>query len=284
MNEKLTVFILTHGRPNNIITIKTLRKHGYTGEIYFIVDDMDATKDEYISLYGDNVKIFDKKKIGETFDRADNFDEYRTITYARNACFQIARDLDIKYFIQLDDDYTNFRFVFDDKRFFNRSKINNLDKIFEILLNFYIKNNKVSTIAMLQGGDLVGGYGNILAQKIQLKRKSMNSFICSTDRQFKFIGTMNEDVNTYTLRGSRGLLFLTTNLVMLDQMATQTNEGGITDMYKKFGTYVKSFYTIIHHPSSVTINMMGNNKSRLHHKINYKKTVPRILRADLKKA
>ena len=41
------VFILTHGRPNNIVTLKTLRYQGYTGPIYFIIDDEDKTAEEY---------------------------------------------------------------------------------------------------------------------------------------------------------------------------------------------------------------------------------------------
>ena len=36
------VFILTHGRPDNVKTIPTLKKCGYTGNIYFIVDASQA--------------------------------------------------------------------------------------------------------------------------------------------------------------------------------------------------------------------------------------------------
>lgn len=52
--------------------------------------------------------MFDKPKIAKTFDEADNFDDRRAIVYARNACFQIARKLGYKYFIELDDDYDVF--------------------------------------------------------------------------------------------------------------------------------------------------------------------------------
>lgn len=47
MNENFAVFILSHGRADNIKTIKTLKKQGYTGKIYIIIDD----EDEQESLY-----------------------------------------------------------------------------------------------------------------------------------------------------------------------------------------------------------------------------------------
>jgi len=38
-DKKFAVFILSNGRPDNVITYRSLRSHGYTGKIYIIVDD-----------------------------------------------------------------------------------------------------------------------------------------------------------------------------------------------------------------------------------------------------
>ena len=43
---KFACFVLCHGRPYNTPTIKSLRKYGYTGDIYIICDDKDNTVDE----------------------------------------------------------------------------------------------------------------------------------------------------------------------------------------------------------------------------------------------
>lgn len=67
------VFILTHGRPNKIYTLKTLKKQGYTGPLFFICDDEDPKLERYKELYGDKVIVFNKKEVAETFDEADNF-------------------------------------------------------------------------------------------------------------------------------------------------------------------------------------------------------------------
>ena len=96
-NKDFAVFILTHGRPDNVKTLSTLKKCGYTGKFYFIVDNEDKTIKQYKKNYGiENVKIFDKKAMADEVDEGNNFDERRTITHARNACFDIA-EVDISY-------------------------------------------------------------------------------------------------------------------------------------------------------------------------------------------
>jgi hypothetical protein len=245
-NKDFAVFILTHGRPDNVKTLSTLQKCGYTGKIYFIVDNEDKTIVQYQKNYGiENVKIFDKKAMADEVDEGNNFDERRTITHARNACFKIAKEIGITYFVQLDDDYTAFEWRYESKcgKKLKVHKITNLDKIMDLHLEFYKKTN-FKSIAFAQGGDFIGGVENPTVKKRPLMRKCMNSFFCSTEREFQFIGSMNEDVNTYTTLGSRGELFGTVPMISLTQTATQSNKSGITDMYQRFGTYCKANYDI----------------------------------------
>lgn len=282
-NKDFAVFILTHGRPDNVITYNTLKKAGYTGDIYIVIDNEDKSAEKYYENFGDKVIMFDKKAVSETFDEADNFEDRRAIVYARNACFDLAQDLAITYFIQLDDDYDRFDYSFKKDLQYNTAHkpILNINKVFNILINFY-KETNIKSIAMGQGGDFIGGHQSGLWKK-QLKRKAMNSFICSVNRPFKFIGRINEDVNTYTRNASVGDLFFTTALLRLNQKETQSNEGGMTDIYLDKGTYFKSFYTVMFMPSSVTINTMGISKRRLHHRVKWNNTVPVILEEKYKK-
>ena len=283
MDNDFAAFILTHGRADNVITYETLKKTGYTGKIYIIIDNEDKTSKEYFDRFGDKVVIFDKKKISKTFDEADNFNDRRSIVYARNACFDIAKKLGIKYFIQLDDDYTTFRFAANERGEYitQNTSITNLDAIFTAMLNFY-KSTDIHSIAMAQGGDFIGGE-NSRVFKEKLARKCMNSFICSTDRPFQFSGRINEDVNTYTYKASLGYKFFTIATVRLEQKQTQSNEGGMTDIYLDNGTYIKSFYSVIFQPSAVTISLMGNKNNRLHHRVNWNATTPVILDEKYKK-
>lgn len=249
MKDNFAAFILTNGRPDNVKTYMTLRKSGYTGKIFLIVDDLDKTKDDYKVKYGKEVIIFDKEAIAKTFDEGDNFNDKRAIIYARNASFEIAKNLGIKHFIQLDDDYSSFYYRFDHDFEYTPKAIKKLDVIFQAMIDFFNKSGAAS-IAMAQGGDFIGGGESSFSQSITLKRKAMNSFICSTDKPFQFVGRINEDVNTYTRLASTGLLLFTTNQVSLSQVSTQSSSGGMTELYLDSGTYVKSFYSVMYHPSS----------------------------------
>lgn len=272
------VFILTHGRPDNIITKKTLDKCGYTGKIYYVIDNEDKSIDKYIENFGkESVRVFNKKALADSIDEGNNFDERRTITHARNACFDIAKKLGIKYFIELDDDYSMFKFRFENKLGYE-AKVVNLNEVFYSFIEF-LKSTKSHTIAFSQGGDHIGGFSGA-----KMKRKAMNSFICSTDNPFRFVGGMNEDVNTYTTLASRGALFFTFTPIQLDQKATQSQNSGITDMYLRYGTYCKSFTTVMMMPSSVKVAMMNSRSNpRLHHAIKWKNTTPMIIDNSFKK-
>lgn len=281
-NKDFAVFILTHGRPDTIKTITTLTRCGYTGPIYLIVDNEDKTIDKYISNYGtENVKMFDKKYYADNIDEGNNFDERRTITMARNACFDIAREVGVKYFIELDDDYTSFdyRLVINEEA--KVVPIKNLNNYLVNMIKYYEKGD-FKSIAFSQGGDFIGGLDNGKGIYRFSKRKCMNSFLCSVDRQFNFIGAMNEDVNTYTTLGNRGQLFMTIPFVSLTQTATQSQTNGITDMYLKYGTYCKAFTTVMMHPSGVKVSMMNSSNPRIHHTIKWVNTTPMIISENYK--
>ena len=135
---------------------------------------------------------------------------------------------------------------------------------------------------MAQGGDFIGGASSGTFKK-GILRKAMNSFVCSVDRPFRFVWRINEDVNTYTLLGSRGKLLFTLTNVSLVQTQTQHNKGGMTGTYLDSGTYVKSFYTVIYMPSCVTVRIMGDKHKRIHHNISWNNCVPCIIDEKYKK-
>ena len=278
--DDFAVFILTHGRPDRIHTLKTLEKQGYTGDWYLIIDNEDKMADEYYKNYGDKVIMFDKKAISLTFDTADLSDDRRAIVYARNACFQIAKELGIKYFVEFDDDYTSFNLRYPKDGKLVARMLENLDDIFEMMLDF-LEDTQALTVCFSQGGDHIGGLTG--RWKKGLIRKVMNSFFCRTDRPFQFLGRVNEDVNTYTYLGSKGELMLTTTDLMLVQLQTQSNQGGMTDLYLDSGTYLKSFYTVMYMPSAVEIREMGTANRRLHHHVKWNNCVPVILNERYKK-
>lgn len=277
-DRKFAVFILSHGRPDNVITYRTLRSHGYTGKIFIIVDDEDKTLDQYKQTFKDQVVVFSKKDYEGKFDIMDNFSNNKVIVYARNACYDIARNLGLDYFFEYEDDYTCFQHRFIEGDSLKGKKIENLDQVLNTVINC-LDETKVDTIAFAQGGDFIGGAESF--NNNTFKRKAMNSFVFKVnknpERDIIFIGRMNDDVNTYLTQGKIGRLFFQISNICLVQIATQSNSGGNTEAYKSFGTYVKSFYSVMAAPDCCKIDLMGRKHKRIHHKINWNNAVPRII-------
>lgn len=276
MRDDFAVFILTHERYDKVHTLTTLKNQGYTGKWYLIVDDKDKTIEEYKSSFGEeHVIIFNKKDVAKTFDLMDNIDNNKVVVYSRNVCFEIAKKLNLKYFLELDDDYLRFEVRVGENNKLLTYKILDLDSIFDVMIDYLEESNALS-IAFAQGGDFIGGVNGTMF-KSRIKRKAMNSFFCKTDRQFSFIGRINEDVNTYVTLGSRGDLFMTIADIDLIQVQTQKSSSGITDAYLEYGTYLKSWYSVMSMPSSVRISMMGEQHQRIHHIVDWETCVPKII-------
>lgn len=275
--DEFAAMILCHGRPDNTPTYQTLRKFGYTGKILIICDDEDDTVDDYRKNFGDDsVMLFSKSEVLKEFDTMDNTGDRRCAVYARNACFDIAEKLGLKYFCELDDDYTTIPYRWEENGKMYRSYGGNLDEVFKAYIEFMETNENIYSVAFGQPGDFIGGVGSRL-HKRRYGRKTMNSWICKTDRRIQFNGTMNDDVNTYMLNGSRGKIFITFDFIMIDQPETQQVKGGMTDMYLGNGTYMKSFYTVMCCPSFCKVDMMGDRHYRMHHGINWDNAVPMII-------
>lgn len=259
MRNDFAVFILTHGRADNVVTVPAIKKAGYTGKIYFIIDDEDEQTEEYKKNFGaDRVIIFDKQAAYDRADTMDNFNDHRAIIYARNECWRIAEELGLKY-----------------------KPSHDFDRVFEDMIQF-LEVSGADTVAFCQGGDFVGGVDGGNFHK-GLLRKAMNSFFCKTDTPIEYRGTMNEDVVTYTTLSSRGHLFFSNTQYCVVQLPTQSLSGGMTDAYKEGGTYLKTFYAIMSMPSAVKVSMMYTTHKRIHHRINWEHTAPKILNEKWRK-
>lgn len=266
-NKNFAIFIMVYGRPDKMWTINTLRKCGYSGKIYLVGDNTDTSILEYKKKYGDDLLVFDKKEVSKKYDSGDNSGDLRSTMYAANTIFDLAEEKGIKYFYIMCDDYYYFGY-----RYITGAKIiKNLDAVFDLMVDFY-KSTNTTTIAFSQGGDHIGGFSGI-----KLKRKAMNSFLCSTERPFNFMGRMNEDVTTYVNLGSKGYLFFTFTNLQLDQKDSQSEKKGLTELYTDNGTYIKSFFSVMYNPSSVKVSMMNSNNRRIHHSIKWINTTPMII-------
>ena len=273
IRDNFAAFILSHGRADNMLTLNALKECGYTGKWYIIIDNEDEQGELYKERFGsEHVIVFDKLEESKKCDTCDTpFAKRNVILFARNASFGIAKDLGLDYFIELDDDYTTFRYRYIEGGSLKTSYVTDMDSVMEAMLDFLDESGSL-TVAMSQTGDFIGGAGCcMLRDGHYLHRKAMNSFFCRTDRPFKFIGRVNEDVNTYLTLGSRGNLFFTFAQMSLNQAATQQSKGGggMTTTYLDQGTYTKTFYTVMMMPSCTKVSIIGYRDFRMHHCVDW---------------
>lgn len=274
------VFILTNRRAKSVLTCNTLRNQNYTGKIYLVIDDEDPEADEYFKIYGDAVIQFCHGDY-DWVETYDNNPSRKSLVYARNAVYDVAESLGYEYFIVLDDDYHSFELRIDKDGLYKYSRIKNLDKLFDVTFDYYISSG-LQCLAWAQGGDYIGGYNNNMHTSLR-RRKIMNCFFKSTKRRVIFSGRINEDVNGAIDTQQKGKPCLTFAHALIVQTATQKTFGGMTEIYKKSGTYVKSFYTIIANPSCCKVSFIGENYKRIHHAVKWDNAVPMIISPDYKK-
>ena len=283
MRDDFAIFILSHGRAGKVLTAVTLKKYGYTGNWYIIIDDEDSQIDRYYRIYGkEHIIMFSKKEYDTKFDIMDNFSGRQVPTFARNAVYDIAQKLNLKYFLEADDDLTCFRHRYLDKNEKLCTKyITDLDSVILRYLE-YMDNTNITVLAFAQTGDLIGGKDSKMYSSVY-RRKAMQGFFVRVSDRLEYIGRFNDDVNAYVEHGKRGKIFLTFRDIVMDTVETQVQSGGISQMYLTYGTYVKSFYSVMLCPSSVFIDMMGMNHRRIHHMIDWDTSVPKIISDTFKK-
>lgn len=281
MRNDFAIFIMSYNRASHINTLHTLKNANYTGKYYIIVSDDDPQLDQYKNLYCNCLYIFNKDQIEKYIDTYDNSGNKQCILYARNYCFILAKQLNLKYFLQFDDDYVELAYRYPQDGKLKIYNIKEFDRIVDIFIEF-LENTGALSVAFAQHGDFIGGAKNKFVQEDRIKRKAMNSFFCKTSNPFQFYGRMNDDVNTYLGLGKVGGMFFTVCDVSLKQKPTQQNKGGMSDLYNESGTYVKSFYTVMSNPSCVYISTIKDKYVRIHHRIFWNKAIPKIISSKYK--
>ena len=71
--------------------------------------------------------------------------------------------------------------------------------------------------------------------------------------------------------------------IMVDQKTTQATKGGNTEAYLEYGTYIKSFYSILACPSCIKVGTLGLSNIRFHHIVDWEHCVPKIISSRFKK-
>lgn len=266
------VLIASYGRPEGLqkMTMTTFKKFFEKVDYRIMVSDDDKTLPKYLEMYGDKVYVFNKDKVlkESNADTADALDIKGVIFFERNIEFKVAKELGYRYFMHLEDDYKsmNYRMVTNDTSIPTcKMNLDYFHQICEMYFRVLDSSPFLYSVCMAQGGDYIGGRTNYFI-KNGYRFKGMNIYCFDTEKEFKLPGRINEDASAYYVNGKLGKLFLTPIMIQLTQLPTQNNQGGVSDIYKRFGTYLKSIYTVIQRPDAVKIGIFTTNgNSNVHH-------------------
>lgn len=278
------VFILSHGRPDKQLTYTTLRREGYTGPIRIVCDDEDSTVEKYKKNFPGEVLVFNKLDAIAKTETFYNQPYHKAVIYARGTLYDYSKELGWTHFIMMDDDYYHIYFKWNHYykevglTRFKGMEAQRLDELFDATFDL-LACSPASTISYAQGGDTMGGSSGKAGTHFY-SRKAMNSHFVDVSKPLQFRGFVNEDVNLYAEAPMNRFIFQS-NRVSVDPAHTQQYGGGATDMYLAFGTYVKSFMSVICAPSAVKVKMLG---PRIHHLVKTKNVAPVLISGRWKKA
>lgn len=273
------LFIPSYHRPHNLKTVKLFLSLGWKPELITVFVDNEADDiEEYraeCNLAGVNLVVFDMKEARERFDYVHRPSiSRRSAGQARNMFQDYAKSKGLDFYVVQDDDSTHFEI----KKFGSYQKQaegKTVIKIFDAVEEF-MRKRKIGVFGMTQTGDYIGGAG---FTKYYL-RKVMNTtfyfvpYVYRGERGVQdndtsqFVGILNEGL--FTGSAADGLV--------LGQMDSATQEGGLTDNYKENKLLNKSLVTVIQFPSAIRASKQIKNGGRLHHLINYRYLAPKILR------
>jgi len=277
MRDDFGIFIVSHARAEEVLdnTLKVLQRGRYTGQWWIVVDDEDPQLDLYKELWSKRLLIFSKKEMLDTIDLCDNFYEDRkTVLFARNKCYDLARELGLTYFAMLDDDLKAIHYRFVENGKLRGAHVTNLDELCDAVIKF-LEVSGAKIVAFGQDGDFIGGAKGRFKQKVI--RRAVNSFFCKVDRPVQFRGRIYEDTIANITLGMRGDLFFTILDVQTSQRAMGKLKGGMKEAYDYYSYYVAAFYNVMNAPGVAKVLVTHKDKRRFINSYAWDKYVVPIL-------
>ena len=276
----IDIFIPSYHRANNLKTIKYFLKHNYNPKKLhvFIDDDTDDIGEyqEQASKLEFNLHIFDMKEARNRFDYVHRASKSRrSAGQARNMFYEFAKELNIDFYLVIDDDTSHYQ-VRPFGVYTRMANIDDLTLVFNGVKEFMIRQN-IGVFGLSQTGDMF----ERINKKI-MRKKVMNTTFYNTKYIYRgergvqdndtsqFVGIMNEGYFTGSLASG----------LVLNQVASATAKGGLTDLYNECKLLNKSLIIPIQFPSLCHAEKQKKNGGRLHHRINHRYLSPKLIKGD----
>ena len=274
----IDIFIPSYHRPDNIKTAKYFIKKGYEAKkIHIFIDDEADDRLEYkeeCRKLGCNLYVFNMEEARNKFDYIHRASvSRRSAGQARNMFYDIAKKEGIEFYLVIDDDTSHYQ-VRTFAVYTRMSNLNDINLVFNGIKEFMQRQN-IGVFGLSQTGDMFARtYTKLLRNKVMNTTFIDTRFIYRGERGVQdndtsqFVGIMNEGYFTGSLASG----------LVLNQVASATAKGGLTDLYNECKLLNKSLIIPIQFPSLCHAEKQKKNGGRLHHRINHRYLSPKIIK------
>lgn len=281
MTEKFAIFITTHGRADNQITLNTFKSLGYTGDWYLVLDNTDSQYDAYVANYGlEHIVVFNKQHFIDETDCCQSVPQPKAVVFARNAVELIAQCLGYKYFMVVDDDVTNLRLRYPENGSLKSAKLHNhIDQILDMAVQ-YLATTNLACVTFGFTNTYRGGVASV-EKFTSRNRLCAELFIRNGNIPVNWRANFVEDLITSIDVGVRGDVCLQFMPIQLELCMNEgALPGGMSEAYNATGRF--KFYSMpaIIYPNCVSVEFDGT-KWKTRTKAEY--SVPKIISSRYRK-
>ena len=281
MTEKFAIFITTHGRADNQITLNTFKDIGYTGDWFLVLDDTDSQRDAYIANYGiEHIVVFDKQYFIDHTDSCQSVSQPKAVVFARNAVEWMAPILGYQYYMIVDDDVTNLRLRYPENGSLKSARLNNhIDQILDGVVQ-YIKTSGVACLTFGFTNTYRGGVASVEKFKYR-NRLCAELFIRNSEIPIDWRANFVEDLVTSIDVGVRGDVCLQFIPIQLELCMNEgALPGGMSDAYNETGRFKFYSMPMVIYPNCVSVEFDGT-KWKTRTRAEY--SVPKIISSRYRK-
>jgi len=255
MREDFAIFILTHGRPNTQSTLDTIRREGYTGKVYLVVDNLDTTLSQYTHRY-DNVIVFDKIEYVKRTDCGLSEPKINFAVFARNAIEDIAKNMGYRFFGMFDDDVKKLRFRYEEDNRLMSAEVTNLDKVIDAIIE-YMDSCNIATTSFAAVPAFIGGLNRLDQRNLDSGklRECFNVIFRNSLYDVNWGLNMHEDRITSMMCGRKGQVWQMFLFIQMDLGELfGKNEGGNSEVYRTMDEFHQVFFPTLVFPDSVYVS------------------------------
>lgn len=279
-SEDFVLFIPSYHRPGRVKTAYYFERIIKPENIHVFIDSEADDAEQYIcdaKAHGYRLVQFDIDQSRERYDNVHRASvSRRSAGQARNMFHDFARQNGISEYVVIDDDTTCYQirpFAF----YYRLADAQIVRMVFSGILQMMRKWH-IGMFGLAQTGDFIGG--ELVAKSWQ--QKVMNTTFINTEYIYRGErGVQDDDTSQFVGVWNNGLFSgsLKTGLV-LNQIQSATQAGGLTDLYNECKLLNKSLITPIQFPSAICAEKQVKNGGRLHHHIKWRYMAPKIIKGD----